>query len=270
MPYSTSFWAETLPKEAQSASLTTRVEIIFSLLMFFNVSLRNFLVEVFCSKRAEIRSRVARFMGYHTTAGDSLPQKFAPAELYELWHDRKHWPHVQEYLHEMIYPHAIDAVEEESNKLIKDASLQINLKSLTMTLIRQLLQPGMIAEKYQKLAPFIWSLFFRIASAPNRYPTRKAQKSGKGAGTRPEPEVCPEDSDWDDDPEADLDAPPKVPGDIKMDGFSRSPVNVSTRSLQHARLAKKTFIGRSSGNKHAYLCAKSSNKCITSSDRTFR
>ncbi|KAJ7679937.1 hypothetical protein B0H17DRAFT_1206224 [Mycena rosella] len=114
-------------------------------------------------------------------------------------------------MREMITPLAHAIVLEESDNIIKDRSIQIDLKDLTMARMRELLQPGVLADKYLGLAPFLYNELPGFSAAPNRYRKEKEHKeerqnteeseSSSDSPSVPELDENSIDPDWDDDPD---------------------------------------------------------------------
>ena len=143
-----------------------RLHLIFSLIIFLQVSIARFLSFVFTSKIDTVRSRTSRFMGYMPTAS-SLDEKFAPRAILQMWYDE--FPKVREHLNDIIKPWAYEIVKCESDEMIKASSFQVKVKSLTLKKIHVFLQPETILLKYQELAPFTWQLLHTISASPNQH-----------------------------------------------------------------------------------------------------
>ena len=123
-------------------------------------------------------------------------QQFPPATVFNLWHLR--WPHKQHHLHNMIQPCTHEIALEESDQIIRDSSLQIRIKTLTIKEIRELLQPDALVEKFKKSAPFMFGLLHTFSASPNKYRKQKAaQQQCSKSGHKDN-----EDEDWDDDLDA--------------------------------------------------------------------
>ncbi|KAJ7274044.1 hypothetical protein C8J57DRAFT_1506165 [Mycena rebaudengoi] len=120
-------------------------------------------------------------------------------------------------LREMITPLAHAIVLDESDSIITDPSLKICIKDLTIARMCELMQPGVLARKYQCSAPFLYGLLHTFTASPNRYCRRKKDKEDKGKAkesessfdSMPAPKTAAAaaesaaDSDWDDDPDVD-------------------------------------------------------------------
>ena len=117
-------------------------------------------------------------MGHTPTAMDT-DQQFPPATVFNLWHLQ--WPHEWHHLHNMIQPCAHEIALEESDQIIRDSSLQIQIKTLTIKEIQELLQLDALVEKFKKSAPFIFGLLHN-SSIPN--PDTKIMKMRIGTMTR--------------------------------------------------------------------------------------
>ena len=136
-----------------------------------SVSVWQLLQFIFSSDIHEIKNRTSQFMGHTPTAVDKDLQ-FPPSTLFNLWHNR--WPHVRHLLHDMIQPCAHEIALQESDNIIKDPSLQIRIKTLTIREIRDLLHPGELLERFKKSAPFMFSLLHTFSVLPNKYRKQKA------------------------------------------------------------------------------------------------
>jgi len=249
--YSNSYWKEKLGPEFQRNNLENKLHLIFSLLVFLEISLAQFLTFIFSSKIEKVKSRAGRFMGYTETANDE-DTRFPPSAIWRMW--LENFPKCKSHIYEMIRPTACEIALGESDKIIEDRLLQVKMKDLTIASIRELLQPEKIIEKYQELAPFTWAILERFAASPNKWRRRAARK-----------EMAPVDkegegSDWDDDPNIDdEEAPDSRWHNITPEGFARNPTFVSV-TLRTQKLSLTTYIGRIDVNFNACLCTKPVNE----------
>jgi len=68
--YSNSYWQEKLGPKFRRDNLENKLHLIFSLLVFLEISLAQFLTFIFSSKIEKVKSRASCFMGYTETAND--------------------------------------------------------------------------------------------------------------------------------------------------------------------------------------------------------
>lgn len=146
--------------------------------------------------------------------------------VYRLWHEK--WPKGVPKLHETIQNCALKIAVEESDKIIQEESLKIRVHALTITRIRELLDPGKIAATFQRLAPFTWKYLYTFAATPNRYRREKKKRTEQENSnvpdeSEPPPLTSPIDDDFDDwhDEETEIEFG-------KTSGFMRNPVYVSS------------------------------------------
>jgi hypothetical protein len=221
LQYDDDYWKEILDKDIRRASLGKKLHLVFSLVMFLQISVMQLLNFIFTSEIKEVRSRAARFLG-HTPTATSEDMEFPPGMVFRAWHEK--FPKAKPQLHKMVQPCALEMVLEESDKLIGDKELQVTMKDLTLKSIQTLLQPGVILDKYRQLAPFTWNLLETISASPNRHRKYNAK-------TNDFEEDDEEKDDWDDDPNCD-DEEPERKWDLKTpQGFSRNPVLVGCRAM---------------------------------------
>ncbi|KAG5645294.1 hypothetical protein DXG03_006483 [Asterophora parasitica] len=161
----------------ERASLTTKLHLVFSLMIFLGVSIQQLLQFIFSSDIRSVKDRSSRFMGYTESA--TLENRFYPSNIFHLWHTR--WPAARRYLHEMIIPCAHEIVLEESDQIIADRSLQVQIKDLTVSTLRQLLHPHVLIEKYQELAPFTFKILHTFSASPNKHRKEKASKRAQNS-----------------------------------------------------------------------------------------
>jgi hypothetical protein len=229
LEFDSAYWEQHLPDGMQKADLPTKLHLIFSLVIFLSISVRQLLQFIFSSDIHEVKNRASRFMGHTPTAVDKDLQ-FPPATVFDLWHTR--WPHARGLLHNMIQPCAHEIVLEESDNIIKDLSLQIRIKTLTIREIRDLLHPDALLERFKKSAPFMFSLLHTFSASPNKYRKQKAAQHRHSESSREA--TAREDEDWEDDPNAEDDAnddeQPREDSWKEYDGFSRNPVFVCLRA----------------------------------------
>ena len=144
LQYDDDYWKEILEKDIRRLPLEKKLHLVFSLVMFLQMSVMQLLKFIFTSEIKDVRARAARFLG-HTPTATSDDMEFPPGMVFRAWHD--HFPKAKNQLHKMIEPCAIEMVLEESDKLIGDKELQVTMKDLTLKSIRTLLQPMVILDK---------------------------------------------------------------------------------------------------------------------------
>ena len=221
LQYDDDYWKEILEKDIRRLPLEKKLHLVFSLVMFLQMSVMQLLRFIFTSEIKEVRARAARFLG-HTPTATSEDMEFPAGMVFRAWHD--HFPKAKDQLHKMIKPCAIEMVLEESNKLIGDKELQVTMKDLTLKSIRTLLQPMVILDKYHQLAPFTWDLLETVSASPNRHRKYNAE-------TNSFEDDDEQKEDWDDDPNCG-DEESERKWDLKTPhGFSRNPVLVRCRAM---------------------------------------
>ncbi|KAJ7648633.1 hypothetical protein DFH06DRAFT_1095419 [Mycena polygramma] len=176
-----------------------------------------------------VKDRAARFLGYTPTHTDPTG-RFPAAHIFSLWVQRCSTPVQREQILLMITPVAKAAVLQDSDRVINDMSLQIRIKDLTISGIRELLDPSKLANKYRALAPFFFELLHVFVASPNDYRKWHMDKGPEGGsegvkvGSEPEKE-----RDWEDDPNEDHDEAghPEAENTSQwkgFEGFSRNPI----------------------------------------------
>jgi hypothetical protein len=214
--YDENYWRKVLEKDICKISLEKKLHLIFTLVMFLQISIAQLLKFIFTSEIKEVRGRAARFLG-HTPTANSKDMEFLPGMVFRAWHEN--FPKAKAQLHKMIQPCAIEMVLEESDKLIGDKELQVKMKDLTLKSIKTLLQPDVILDKYHQLAPFICNLLETISASPNRHRKYNIE-------TNEFEDDEEEKDDWDDDPNCDDEKPEREWNFKKPQGFLRNPVLV--------------------------------------------
>ena len=112
LQFDSAYWEQCLPDNMQKAELQTKLHLIFSLVMFLGVSVRQLMQFIFSSDIQDVKNRAARFMGHMPMATDP-DQQFPPATVFNLCH--LCWPHVQHLLLNMIQTCTHEITLEESN-----------------------------------------------------------------------------------------------------------------------------------------------------------
>jgi len=133
--YDESYWEKILENDIQKKSLNEKLHLIFTLVMFLQISVTQLPQFIFTSEVQEVRNRAARFLG-HTRTATSEDKAFPAGMIFRAWHDN--FPKAKKNLHKMIEPCAVEIVLEESDKIIGDKELQVKLKDLTLRSILQL------------------------------------------------------------------------------------------------------------------------------------
>jgi hypothetical protein len=67
--YGNAYWENILGRDVQKMPLEKRLHLVFSLVIFLQISLAKLLYFAFTSKVEEVRTRSSRFMGYTPSAG---------------------------------------------------------------------------------------------------------------------------------------------------------------------------------------------------------
>ncbi|KAK6995643.1 hypothetical protein R3P38DRAFT_3425830 [Favolaschia claudopus] len=197
--------------------------LVFSLTIFFSISVRQLLYWLFTTNIPRVTRAVSHFMGYFPT-NHSLEEQFGPAMLFALWRDGDRYPRAQLFLRDMTVPCAHELIFEDSNRIITSPLLQVRVKTLTIQQLRDLLHPSKLIEIIKGLAPFTWGLLHTFSASPNAWRKRPKQKAGE--------EMQGEEEDWVDDPNDDpLESGEAGLGDSagtswqkEYPGFSRNPV----------------------------------------------
>ncbi|KII82757.1 hypothetical protein PLICRDRAFT_181073 [Plicaturopsis crispa FD-325 SS-3] len=223
LEFNSEYWQNILPP-MDDITLDTKLHLILSLVLYLAVTVRQLLEFIFTTEITAVKSKASVFMSRRKSL-----EQFAPAVLFQLWHTR--WPKVRTYLHEMIIPCAHEIALEESDSIIRDPDLQINVKKLTVASIRELLRPEKILEKYRASAPFIFGLLYTFSASPNRYRKEKAareeKKSSQRMGTEDGAAEDANDKADESGPEdvyEGASGPHAASAETPLEGFSRNPV----------------------------------------------
>ncbi|KAI4521693.1 hypothetical protein K525DRAFT_269605 [Schizophyllum commune Loenen D] len=235
LPYGDAYWEERFRYDPhRHTDATDKFYLVFSLLCFLNLSIFEFLQLLFSSTHTRVKMRVGHFLKAPFSAAmdmDSALAEYPPAQIYELWH--QHCPRAaRPFLQATVKKYALDLALQESDAIIKNTSLKIKLKDLTIGQIRELLNPDVLESRLRELAPFVWSILEVFCSSPNRYRKAMSAKERREAGNQEEEEEDElsgggdEDEDWEDDPHADMDYNESEGEKDTLRGFLRSPVLV--------------------------------------------
>lgn len=234
LQFNTEFWEKHLP-DIQNTTTTPelRVHLVISLIIHLALPFRAVLLFMFTSNISAVKEKASRFMAFSETAKDEAI-RFPPAALFNLWHTR--WPKSRPKLHTLIVKPCGDEIAlQESDCIIEDMSFQINLGTLTIRGIRELLQPKILVEKFRRAAPFMFGWMYIFAASPNRYRRDKETARRRRAGPEAQADEEVDGKDLDDDPD-DEDSGDR--GDFDRgsqgenwwkdhSGFSRNPIFVS-------------------------------------------
>ncbi|KAJ6614366.1 hypothetical protein B0H10DRAFT_1950737 [Mycena sp. CBHHK59/15] len=177
-----------------------------------------------------VKDRATRFLGYTPSHYDPNG-RFPAAHIFSLWLERCKSPAQRDQIAVMVKPVAKAIMLEESDRVITDISLQIRINYLTISRIRELLDPSELADKYRSLAPFFFELLHVFVASPNKYRKYNMGHSSETEGNDTQiPEGGAGDAaDWGDDPNEDYDEvghPEAEPTSqwAGFEGFSRNPI----------------------------------------------
>ena len=142
--YDNECWENILSGDTRNLTLEKWLHLVFSLIIFLQISLVKLLYFVFTSTVEEVRTRSSRFMGYTPSAGTE-DTKFLPGMVFRAL--LENFADAQGHMRNMIAPFAQAIVGKESDKMIRDVELKVKMKTLTLKGIQELLQPHRIMEK---------------------------------------------------------------------------------------------------------------------------
>ncbi|KAJ6630735.1 hypothetical protein B0H10DRAFT_1938899 [Mycena sp. CBHHK59/15] len=205
LQFGATYWEDKLG-DLSNESLNTKLHLILSLVLFLGVSVCHLLVFIFTTQIKPVKDRAAQFLGYTPSHTD---------------------------------PNTKAIMLEESNRVITDISLQICIKDLTISRIRELLDPSKLADKYCTLAPFFFELLHVFVASPNKYRKYNMGHSSEMEGNDTHiPERGAGDvADWSDDPNEDYDEarhPEAEP--MSKNGFVLTGTEIgSRRRIQNVR-----------------------------------
>jgi len=107
--YDDNYWKEMLEKDIRRVPLERKLHLIFTLVMFLQVSVAQLLNFIFTSEVKEVRARAARFLG-HTPTATLKDMEFLPGMVFRAWHEN--FPKAKAQLHKMVEPCAIEMVPQ--------------------------------------------------------------------------------------------------------------------------------------------------------------
>ena len=82
--YNNNYWQEKLGAKFRGNNLENKLHLIFSLLVFLEISLAQFLAFTFSSNVGKVKSRASHFMGYMETA-NSKDTCFPLSVIWHTW-----------------------------------------------------------------------------------------------------------------------------------------------------------------------------------------
>ncbi|KAJ7939789.1 hypothetical protein B0H13DRAFT_2497556 [Mycena leptocephala] len=189
-------------------------QLVFSLVLFFGLSVRQFLLFLFESTIPVVRHRAGMFMSNHPQNG------FAPGHIFKAWHER--FPKSIPHLHSTIIKPCMDEIAlQESNTVINDPRLKVKLKDCTLDYIRNVLNPGILPGIYLEDAPYTWGFLSVFTTSPNEYRKKRARKGENGKVSAPT-----EVDEWEETPNGSTKDDTKFAGETggfwKDMGFTRN------------------------------------------------
>jgi hypothetical protein len=203
-------------------------QILFSLLVHFNLPVRHFVCFIFESKLAPVEMRAGAVL---STKGNRI-DSFLPPTLFELW--QQNFPACQSSLDQLvILPRAKEIVLSESNKIIYSPFLSMKSTQCTTDYIFDALKPDYFAALYNSLAPFTCNLLLTFTTSPNRY--RKYHFKGSRNSDDKQEDIS--EDDWLEDSDHESLGPEQFSGETGKDwfkqGFHRNPTFVSSLYSSH-------------------------------------
>ncbi|KAF8484149.1 hypothetical protein JB92DRAFT_1624850 [Gautieria morchelliformis] len=109
-------------------------------------------------------------MAYHSNR--AVP--FAAKNIYDLWHA---FPTAVPHLHwELVTPCAHEITLAESNTLIADKTLRINVSKCTLQKLRDALDPFQLVHRFRDKSPFLFAMLMTFAAAPTKSTKQAARK----------------------------------------------------------------------------------------------
>ncbi|KAJ7803566.1 hypothetical protein B0H14DRAFT_3777036 [Mycena olivaceomarginata] len=209
-------WAALLSQVSPAPDLQNpqiQCQLLFSLLLFFGLSIQQFLVFLFESTIPTVRHRAGLFMGNHSSHG------FAPQRIFKAWHDR--FPKSIPHLHSTIIKPCMDEIALQESDNHERPRLKVRLKDCTMNYIRNILNPGILPGIYLEDAPYTWGFLSVFTTSPNEYRKKRARKGAKAKVAMPV-----EPDEWEETPNGSSDDGAAFAGETggfwKDMGFARN------------------------------------------------
>ncbi|KAJ7786989.1 hypothetical protein B0H14DRAFT_3506087 [Mycena olivaceomarginata] len=201
------------PPNLQSPQI--QCQLVFSLLLFLGLSIREFLIFLFESTLPVVKNRAGIFMGNQKKNG------FAPGRIFHAWHDR--FPKSIPHLHSTIIKPCVEEIAlQESDRVINYPRLKVRLLDCTLDYIRNVLNPGILPRIYLEDAPFTWDYLSVFTTSPNKWHKERARM-----GTDGEPATPREVDEWEETPEGSTEESAEFAGETegfwKGMGFARNP-----------------------------------------------
>ncbi|KAJ7813607.1 hypothetical protein B0H14DRAFT_3749508 [Mycena olivaceomarginata] len=201
------------PPNLQSPQI--QCQLVFSLLLFLGLSIREFLLFLFESTIPVVKHRAGMFMGNHTQNG------FAPGRIFWAWHNR--FPKSIPHLHSTIIKPCMEEIAlQESDRIINDPCLKVQLLDCTLDYIWNVLNPGILPGIYLEDAPFTWDYLSVFTTSPNKWRKERARMGKDGKPNTPR-----EADEWEETPEGSTGDSAEFGGETegfwKGMGFARNP-----------------------------------------------
>lgn len=98
LEYNNKYWENLLEAGSLKLNLENRLHLIFSLLIFLQISVAQLITFTFMSEIAAVRSKAVQFMGFTPTA--HAENKFPPGTIIQRWYDS--FPNAQQHLDNVI------------------------------------------------------------------------------------------------------------------------------------------------------------------------
>ncbi|KAJ7367060.1 hypothetical protein DFH08DRAFT_797902 [Mycena albidolilacea] len=190
-------------------------QLVFSLLLSLGLSIREFLIFLFKSTIPVVKHQVGMFMGNHKQNG------FTPGRIFWAWHDR--FPKSIPHLHSAIIKLCMKEIAlEESDHVINDPRLKVQLLDCTLEYIRNVLNPGILPRIYLEDAPFTGDYLSVFTTSPNKWRKERARMGKDG-----KPNMSQEADEWEETPEGSTGESAEFAGETegfwKGMGFSWNP-----------------------------------------------
>ena len=126
--YNNKYWDSILGRDARKMTLENWLHLIFSLVIYLQISVAKFLHFIFTSTIEEVKTWSSRFMGYTPSAAMD-DTKFPPGMIFRAWLEK--FPDAQKHLEKVVGPFMQVIAEKESDKMIRDVELKVKMKTLT-------------------------------------------------------------------------------------------------------------------------------------------
>jgi hypothetical protein len=169
-------WNTLFGYDIRSYSISQKISLIYSLVLYLGFTFRSFLTVLFTSEDEQLSKHVNRF--YNCRKDGRVIKEFGPMDLWNIWAEYSDTLKAHLY-NEIVWPAAFVLGREEMYRAVRDTELKFDPKDLTVDLVNSKFDAQVFRSAYEERLPFVYRFLIHLMETPNEHRGRRIKQGAK-------------------------------------------------------------------------------------------